>query len=236
MDAAWSISVLIFLLVLVVILTSAVQRMLHIGFIAAVVVIVVILVRPGGTESIGLVTPDKWSCTVLQSVILGTLISFLFAAILEPAIEWLTGSSVDISLLDPLRGNRDLLLRLLFAAWIGAAFVEEVIFRGFLMNEFEKILGSSSSPLGFSLLITSALFGLSHLYQGPSGVVSTGIAGAILGGLYVWSGYNLWMPILTHGIIDTMGLILIFTEKDQAIKHLFFRGSRVEEEDITDPR
>jgi membrane protease YdiL (CAAX protease family) len=41
-------------------------------------------------------------------------------------------------------------------------------------------------------------------------VVDTFIGGLVLGLLYLHARRNLWLPILTHGIIDTVGILLIF--------------------------
>ena len=68
------------------------------------------------------------------------------------------------------------------------------------------------------MIISSVLFGLAHWYQGKSGVLSTGIVGAVLGILFIASGFNLWLPILTHGFIDTVGLFLIYVNADKTLK------------------
>jgi membrane protease YdiL (CAAX protease family) len=54
------------------------------------------------------------------------------------------------------------------------------------------------------------VFGVAHAYQSVTGVLDTALAGMVLGLLYLFSGRNLWLPILTHGIIDTIGFLLIY--------------------------
>jgi membrane protease YdiL (CAAX protease family) len=41
-------------------------------------------------------------------------------------------------------------------------------------------------------------------------VIDTFLAGLMLGSLYLMAGKNLWLPILTHGIVNTVGFILLF--------------------------
>jgi membrane protease YdiL (CAAX protease family) len=41
-----------------------------------------------------------------------------------------------------------------------------------------------------------------------------------MGILFIWSGYNLWLPILTHGFIDTVGLTMIYLNADKKLKQM----------------
>lgn len=50
-----------------------------------------------------------------------------------------------------------------------------------------------------------------HVYQGATGIVENFIDGALLGILYLGSGRNLWVPIVAHGVTDTLDSLIIFT-------------------------
>ena len=39
---------------------------------------------------------------------------------------------------------------------------------------------------------SAALFGFGHFYKGPAGILDSGVAGLILGGVYLLSGRCLW--------------------------------------------
>ena len=54
------------------------------------------------------------------------------------------------------------------------------------------------------------MFGLSRFGQGITGVSENFIDGMILGALYLKSGCNLAVPIIAHGVIDTVDFLLIF--------------------------
>jgi len=36
--------------------------------------------------------------------------------------------------------------------------------------------------------------------------------------LFIASGFNIWLPILTHGVVDTIGLFLIYINADKLLK------------------
>src|SRR6266404_4180524 len=64
--------------------------------------------------------------------------------------------------------------------------------------------------LALAIVFVSILFGYGHYYKGPSGIIDSGLAGLILGAAYMFAGRNLWASILTHGFIDTFGVIDAF--------------------------
>ena len=57
------------------------------------------------------------------------------------------------------------------------------------------------APFWVAALISSAIFGLSHLYQGPMGFVRTGLIGLVFATLYGLTG-ALWAPIRVHIRMD----------------------------------
>jgi uncharacterized protein len=61
-----------------------------------------------------------------------------------------------------------------------------------------------------AVLLSAVLFGVSHISQGLSGVISNFLGAIVYGILYVLAGWNLWVPILAHGLEDTIGFLLIF--------------------------
>jgi uncharacterized protein len=60
-------------------------------------------------------------------------------------------------------------------------------------------------------------FGLAHAYQGVTGVIDEGIAGLLLGVIYLRTGRNLAVPIIAHGIQDSIDFVLIFLGKYPAM-------------------
>jgi len=154
----------------------------------------------------------------MWSLFFGFAIQFLSTLILEPLSDKLTKSTTDHSSFDGLRGNLLNLLLILAGVWVVVVFLEEIIFRGYMMGDLAVLIGTSKLALAINLVLSSVLFGLAHWYQGKSGALSTGIIGALLGILFIANGFNLWLPVLTHGVIDTVGLFLIYINADKFLK------------------
>ena len=86
-------------------------------------------------------------------------------------------------------------------SWGSAAFGEELLLRGFVLDRLIKIAGSSTAAAVAAILVQSALFGSFHLHQGANALVATG-AGLVFGFMWLLGGRNLWACILLHGIVD----------------------------------
>jgi hypothetical protein len=132
----------------------------------------------------------------------------LFAT--QPLLTRLLNKGPDLDEFRRLIGNTQLLIIGLVLAWLLAAFGEEMVWRGYLMNRFAEIRGRSTSAWIASAILISLLFGLAHFPQGPTGVIENIIDGAILAALYFATGRNLWAPIIAHGIQDTVDVLLIY--------------------------
>jgi hypothetical protein len=97
------------------------------------------------------------------------------------------------------------------AVSISAGVCEEIVFRGWLLSVLHDPLGLT----GTTLIVVAALgFGIAHAYQGPSGMVLTGLAGAMLCALYVASG-ALWVPMILHTVIDARFALLPASAEDR---------------------
>jgi membrane protease YdiL (CAAX protease family) len=198
-----------------------------VGVIVAMLVIALVTwQRGGGLAPLGFRQPESWLSTILLSLALGGILAFASTLIIEPLTDKLTGEMIDHSLFDGLRGNLAALLKMLLVVWLLVAFLEELIFRGFVMTELAGILGKGVWGTVANLLYSSILFGIAHWYQGKSGALSTGLIGLLIGLIFIAGGYNLWLPILTHGFIDTFGLGLVYLNGDRYLKKLVGRGKR----------
>ena len=88
-----------------------------------------------------------------------------------------------------------------------------MVWRGYVMNRVADVGGRTSRAWIASLVLVSAAFGLAHGYQGLTGWVEEGFAGLALGLMYLRTGNNLAVPIVAHGICNTMDMVLIFSGK-----------------------
>ena len=99
----------------------------------------------------------------------------------------------------------------LTVAWTTAGFGEELIFRGFLLGGLARWLGLSRSAWIAAVLISSLLFGLMHVKTGVGGVLTTGLHGAVLAGLYLLSRRSIWAVYIAHGLSNTVSFLSIYT-------------------------
>jgi membrane protease YdiL (CAAX protease family) len=97
------------------------------------------------------------------------------------------------------------LLFLIPIGWGTAAFGEELLVRGFLLARFSALVGTA-----WGVVLQAGLFTLGHAYQGVTGMVNIFAVGLILGVVTLRAGGNLWPAIVAHGLIDTLGLTLIY--------------------------
>jgi membrane protease YdiL (CAAX protease family) len=163
-----------------------------------------------GWRAVGLRRPARWRDALLLGIAVGVVYQFFSLYMLEPLIVLLTGKPIDLSQFAPVKGNVFLLALFLVLVWTLAAFGEELVYRGYLMNRVAELAGGSSRAWALSLLVVSVLFGVAHSYQGISGVATVITAGLVYGGLYLRSGRNLWAPIIAHGVYDTVAVLLAF--------------------------
>jgi membrane protease YdiL (CAAX protease family) len=98
----------------------------------------------------------------------------------------------------------------LLLVWTFAAFGEEIGYRGYLLRRAADVGGCSQAAYWSGVLAVSVLFGYGHYYKGPAGIIDSGAAGLILGTAFILSGRNLWVCILAHGFIDTVGVVAVF--------------------------
>jgi membrane protease YdiL (CAAX protease family) len=140
--------------------------------------------------------------------------------VLAPAAWALTGQQHDLSSFDYLRGDWWAVLRMLGYVWAIVATCEEVIFRGFILQYLIDVGGERARSLVVvvAIVVSNALFGLMHSYQGLPGILLTGTLGAIFAGIYLRCGRALLPVALVHGCFDTVSLVAIATNLDRAIR------------------
>ena len=205
------ISIMLLLIVSIAVVISGMKKVPGIGiFVSVAVIAFAVFLRKQDMAYLGFKPVESWLTTVGWSILLGVLIALLSSFLIEPFANRLTGESHDFSIFDGMRGNIQSLIMYMLMAWVLAAFLEEIIFRGYLISEMTSVLGSGAFAIALSILLGSVIFGFAHWYQGKSGVLSTGVVGAILAVIFVVNDFNIWLPILTHGFIDTVGLGLIY--------------------------
>ncbi|HTX91877.1 MAG TPA: CPBP family intramembrane glutamic endopeptidase [Anaerolineales bacterium] len=229
MSIAQWVSVGVMVIVSTVAFITAYRKRPVIGILAAAfVVLIFIWYRKQGLNVIGFVQPKSWLATGLWGVGLGMALYLLSTLVIDPFIESSTGKPTNLDFLDKIRGNWKQLLLGLLLAWVLTAFLAESIFRGFLMSEIGNILTRTGVFAAIGLLISAIVYGAAHWHRGESGILGAAILGLLLGDIFIWSGYNLWMPILAHAVLETISLILVFFNQDKFLKNMIWKEKKNE--------
>jgi membrane protease YdiL (CAAX protease family) len=164
-------------------------------------------------RSVGLSRYRSWPITLAVGLTVGLLLEAFQLFISQPFLVRVLGKQPDLDVFRSLHGNIKLLLIYLALAWILAAFGEEMVYRGYLMNRVADLLNRTQRAWIVSLIVVHVGFGLAHAYQGVTGVIDEGLMGLLLGVIYLRTGRNLAVPIVAHGVQDSIDFILIFFGK-----------------------
>lgn len=192
---------------------------------AAVLAVVLVTIETRAPlRAIGLSAPAHWGRTILVGVVTGILLLLLSKLLLTPLIEVITGVERNLTRLDFVRGDWVAYVSFLPLLWLSAALGEEVVYRGFLITRLLEAFGSTTWLVkAAAVAISSLAFALVHAYQGPAGLVLTGVMGMLLSVLFVVSRFNLWCNVIVHGVYDTLSLAMIWLSWD----HMLTRWGRL---------
>ena len=111
---------------------------------------------------------------------------------------------------DFIRNKLTNLIITIIAAWIIGGFYEEIVFRGFIQTTIQEWLKRFKYSFWLAGLLTSILFGLYHWQQGIFGVIPSALGGLLWTFLLWRYKGNLWYPIISHAIYDTIALTMIY--------------------------
>ena len=164
----------------------------------------------GGGSRGGTSGPPRTARAIAVGIVAGLTIELFAINVTTPWITSITGMPPDVSDLRALVGNVQLLLILVVASWILAAFGEELASRGYLMNRFVDGFDRTRIAWVASLVVVSIYFGIGHGTQGVAGIVQESLSGCWLGVCFLLTGRNLTVPIVAHGVSNTLAFILIY--------------------------
>ncbi|HWD38005.1 MAG TPA: CPBP family intramembrane glutamic endopeptidase [Fimbriimonas sp.] len=162
-------------------------------------------------KSTGLRVYRNWQMTLALGLAAGGALEAIELFITQPVLTHLFHQPADLSTFNGLKGHLQPTLLFIGLAWTLAAFGEEMVYRGYLMNRVAGLFHGARRPWILSLILVHAVFGLAHAYQGVTGVVDEGLMGLLLGVIYLRTDRCLAVPIVAHGIQDTIDFFLIFS-------------------------
>jgi membrane protease YdiL (CAAX protease family) len=171
---------------------------------------VMLAIRGKRWRDVGFTWPPHGSSAIVLGLIAGVALAAHELIVIEPVVRSLTGTSPDLSQFADLRGNLQLTLFWIGLSWLLAGFGEEMVWRGYALTRVAEVSGGTASAWLLSLIAVSAAFGVAHDYQELSGMIITGIGGALYAVLYLLAGRNLVVPIMAHGAQNTCDFALIY--------------------------
>ena len=164
-------------------------------------------------RDVGLSRFRDWKTTWAMGLGAGLLLEAFQLFVSQPLlVRWLH-KQPDLELFRTLTGNWKMTLLFIALAWTLAAFGEEMVYRGYLMNRVADLFNRTRSAWIISLIGVHFAFGAAHAYQGWTGIIDEGLSGFLLGVIYLRNGRNLAVPIIAHGLGDTIDFLLIFLGK-----------------------
>lgn len=167
-------------------------------------------IRGIGWREFGLGRPESWVRTALQGI--GVYVGFIIVYILivSPLLKFtFPGGVVDLSRFDPLRGNLpNLVINVIVHAFITAGFIEEFLWRGYLINRLVDLQGKKTTLTWTVAIVGSAIiFGLGHANQGLMGMVKISLIGLMFGTAFLVVRRNLWPLVMVHVVLDVQSFI-----------------------------
>jgi len=170
-------------------------------------------VRKIGWRGVGLKLYRNWRTSIALGVAGGLFLEALELLVTQPLlVKWL-GKQPDLEVFRALHGNVKWTLLALAGTWTLAAFGEEMVYRGYLMNRVADLFNRTRTAWVVSLFAVHIVFGLAHAYQGITGIIEASLDGVLLGLMYLGTGRNLAVPIIAHGVGDSIDFLLIFLGK-----------------------
>jgi CAAX protease family protein len=166
--------------------------------------------RDGGWSAMGFRRPESWRRIVLIAVAAAVVRIGVDELAISPLAERLWPARETPDEAAEIVSNLPLALQWLGIVWTFAAFGEEISYRGYLLTRAADVGERTKAAYWIAVLLVSVLFGIGHYWNGPSGMLSSGFAGLVLGSAYMLAGRNLWASILAHGLIDTTLLVAVY--------------------------
>jgi membrane protease YdiL (CAAX protease family) len=137
------------------------------------------------------------------------LAGFMLGSILMANITGIADQA-DTSGYSYMKGNLPMLLVSLAGIYVVSSFGEEVIYRGFLINRLEHLLGGDRKATWAAAILSGLIFGLAHFGWGIVGVVQTTFMGLALAGSYLLFKRNLWVLVAAHAYMDTALIVPMY--------------------------
>ena len=155
--------------------------------------------------SLGLARPGNWIVAIAGAAAL-YLVNMALSEWAVPAIAGIFKPQPQVSFLEYVRGNVGGLVLWAAIGWIVGGFIEECLFRGFLLTRVSQLFANPAAGVAVGIVAQAVLFGSLHLYGGAFAFIYATVFALANGIFYVLLGRNLWPLIVVHGVWNTVGI------------------------------
>ena len=100
-----------------------------------------------------------------------------------------------------------LIVYIVIGIGLGAGLGEELLIRGFLLNQLKILFGNSKISWALALIFQAIIFGFMHSYHGSMGMVITGLIALSFGIFYLVAKRKLFPLIFAHAVFDTLTMV-----------------------------
>jgi membrane protease YdiL (CAAX protease family) len=170
-------------------------------------------------RDLGFTRPKNWVGAVVIGLVLGVGLKLAMKALVMPQF----GAPPVNAVYHDLVGNTPAALKYAVYVIFGAGFAEELFFRGYLFERSARLFGKGVIATALTLLAVTALFGIAHWAQGPAGMINAGITGFVAGLIFLYTGRNLWIPVVMHAAFDLTAGAIIYLNLETDVAHLVFK-------------
>jgi hypothetical protein len=166
--------------------------------------------RGASWASIGLRKPSSMGLAVAITIVAYLVEMALWQWAVPMIADWFHPTQRP-SFLGHLHGNATALAFWLAIAWLVGGICEECLFRGFLLNRVEALLGGGTAALAIAIVAQAALFGALHLYAGTFGFMYATLFGVVHAMFYLVARRNLWPGIVVHAAWDSVAFWSVYS-------------------------
>jgi len=132
----------------------------------------------------------------------------LFKYLISPLLNlWFPG--VNLNAIGNIKGDYQKLIIWLIISWTVGAIFEEFIFRGYLLNRLKDLFGNRPAAQILIVILAAIPFGFIHAYQGTQGIITAALFGILQSVIYLVNK-KLTIPMIAHGVFDTIGFVRLF--------------------------
>ncbi|MDF1695357.1 MAG: type II CAAX endopeptidase family protein [Saprospiraceae bacterium] len=199
----------IFIVLLVIVVFSFIKIPYLNTFLAFLIIMGYAYATEGLKKSLGFSKKKNVLKLLGTAMSLAVVLAIVNYFIVLTIIESIVDQPLQLGIFGGLKGNVNVYIQSVLIGCIVGGLFEEVIFRGFMISSFIRMLGKRWGPM-LGIVFSSIFFGYLHAYQGLTGQVLVGITGVALGVIYILSKRDLWLTIFTHAFANIISMTLLF--------------------------